>query len=66
MVPKLISVDKNPDKWRRIYHLQLAVRLVFALVGPGYIHPDEHYQNAEVIAGQHTDVAVLLNHYRAS
>ncbi|CCX07121.1 Similar to GPI mannosyltransferase 4; acc. no. Q5BAX7 [Pyronema omphalodes CBS 100304] len=36
--------------WRRAYLLLLAVRLYFAL-SPSYIHPDEHFQGPEVIAG---------------
>ncbi|KAA8910889.1 Alg9-like mannosyltransferase family-domain-containing protein [Sphaerosporella brunnea] len=36
--------------WRRIYLLLLAVRLYFAL-SPSYIHPDEHFQGPEVMAG---------------
>ncbi|KAF8245133.1 hypothetical protein K440DRAFT_604202 [Wilcoxina mikolae CBS 423.85] len=36
--------------WRRVYLLLLAVRLYFAL-SPSYIHPDEHFQGPEVIAG---------------
>ena len=37
--------------WRRVYLLLLAVRLYFALQ-PSYIHPDEHFQGPEVIAGE--------------
>ncbi|KAF8536122.1 Alg9-like mannosyltransferase family-domain-containing protein [Trichophaea hybrida] len=36
--------------WRRVYLLLLAVRLYFAL-SPSYLHPDEHFQGPEVIAG---------------
>ena len=36
--------------WRRTYLLLLLVRLYFALQ-PSYIHPDEHFQGPEVIAG---------------
>ncbi|KAI5790226.1 Alg9-like mannosyltransferase family-domain-containing protein [Geopyxis carbonaria] len=36
--------------WRRVYLFLLAVRLYFALQ-PSYIHPDEHFQGPEVIAG---------------
>ncbi|KAI5365119.1 putative GPI mannosyltransferase [Septoria linicola] len=37
--------------WRRIYLLLVLVRLYFAL-SPSYIHPDEHFQGPEVIAGE--------------
>ena len=36
--------------WRRLYLLLLLVRFYFAL-SPSYIHPDEHFQGVEVIAG---------------
>jgi hypothetical protein len=36
--------------WRRLYLLLVVVRLYFAL-SPSYIHPDEHFQGPEVIAG---------------
>ena len=36
--------------WRRVYFLLVLVRLYFAL-SPSYIHPDEHFQSPEVIAG---------------
>ncbi|KAF2719879.1 glycosyltransferase family 22 protein [Polychaeton citri CBS 116435] len=37
--------------WRRVYLLLALVRLYFAL-SPSYIHPDEHFQGPEVIAGE--------------
>ncbi|CAK1366581.1 unnamed protein product [Cercospora beticola] len=37
--------------WRRIYLLLVLVRLYFAL-SPSYIHPDEHFQGPEIIAGE--------------
>jgi hypothetical protein len=36
--------------WRRTYLLLILVRLYFAL-SPSYLHPDEHFQGPEVIAG---------------
>lgn len=36
--------------WRRAYLLLVLVRLYFALQ-PSYIHPDEHFQGPEVVAG---------------
>ncbi|KAL7276881.1 alpha 1,2 mannosyltransferase [Rhizina undulata] len=36
--------------FRRVYFLLVFVRLYFAL-SPSYIHPDEHFQGPEVIAG---------------
>ncbi|KAI5810155.1 Alg9-like mannosyltransferase family-domain-containing protein [Peziza echinospora] len=36
--------------WRRLYLVLVAVRLYCALA-PSYIHPDEHFQGPEVIAG---------------
>jgi hypothetical protein len=36
--------------WRRLYLFLVVVRLYFAF-SPSYIHPDEHYQGPEVIAG---------------
>lgn len=37
--------------WRRVYLGLLIVRLYFASQ-PSYIHPDEHFQGPEVIAGE--------------
>lgn len=37
--------------WRGAYAFLLFVRLYFALC-PSYIHPDEHFQGPEVIAGK--------------
>lgn len=38
--------------WRRVYlHVVLvSLRLYFAL-SPSYLHPDEHFQGPEIIAG---------------
>ncbi|KAF3085372.1 alpha 1,2 mannosyltransferase [Orbilia oligospora] len=39
--------------WKRRLYLSLALaRLYFALT-PSYIHPDEHFQGPEVVAGEH-------------
>lgn len=38
--------------WRRIYLGLLVVRLYFALC-PSYIHPDEHFQGPEIVAGEY-------------
>ena len=47
--------------WRRLYFILILVRLYFAL-SPSYIHPDEHFQGPEVIAGER-----LQNfHFRSS
>ncbi|KAL4909479.1 hypothetical protein BDW74DRAFT_174682 [Aspergillus multicolor] len=37
--------------WRRTYLLLLLIRVYFAL-SPSYIHPDEHFQGLEVVAGR--------------
>ncbi|PSK46293.1 hypothetical protein B9Z65_5261 [Elsinoe australis] len=37
--------------WRRTYLALVLLRLYFA-VSPSYLHPDEHFQGPEVIAGQ--------------
>ncbi|KAK8213523.1 alpha 1,2 mannosyltransferase [Zalaria obscura] len=37
--------------WRRIYLLLVLLRLYYAL-SPSYLHPDEHFQGPEVIAGR--------------
>ena len=42
---------------RVVYLALLALRLLFALFGTGYIHPDEYFQNGEAVAGADT----LLN-----
>ncbi|KAI0708537.1 Alg9-like mannosyltransferase family-domain-containing protein [Earliella scabrosa] len=37
---------------RVVYLALLALRLLFALFGTGYIHPDEYFQNGEAVAGR--------------
>jgi len=37
--------------YRRVYFLLALVRLYLALQ-PSYLHPDEHFQGPEVIAGK--------------
>ena len=37
-----------------LYWVLAVARVVPALFGMGYIHPDEYFQNGEVMAGQHT------------
>ncbi|KAI5917217.1 Alg9-like mannosyltransferase [Camillea tinctor] len=44
-------MHKCRDMWRRAYLILIAVRLWFAL-SSSYLHPDEHFQGPEVIAGQ--------------
>lgn len=41
--------------WRRVYLFLALVRLYFAL-SPSYIHPDEHFQGPEVIAGMFSTI----------
>ncbi|OCH91187.1 glycosyltransferase family 22 protein [Obba rivulosa] len=36
---------------RLVYSGLLVLRAFFALLGKGYIHPDEHFQNGEIMAG---------------
>ena len=42
--------------WQRnllpIYLGLVFLRVCFALLGTGYIHPDEYFQNGEAIAGK--------------
>ncbi|KAI0598577.1 Alg9-like mannosyltransferase [Biscogniauxia sp. FL1348] len=45
--------------WRRAWLLLIAVRLWFAL-SSSYLHPDEHFQGPEVIAGQIFNYPVRL------
>jgi GPI mannosyltransferase 4 len=40
--------------WRRTYLGLVLLRLYFA-VSPSYLHPDEHFQGPEVIAGSHLE-----------
>ena len=35
----------------RIYAALVVARVIFAFFGTGYIHPDEYFQNGEVVAG---------------
>jgi len=45
--------------WRRTYLLLALVRLYFALC-PSYLHPDEHFQGPEVIAGELSNNLLIL------
>ena len=45
--------------WRRLYFILILVRLYFAL-SPSYIHPDEHFQGPEVIAGEFPPKAPII------
>lgn len=49
--------------WRRLYLVLVLARLYFAL-SPSYIHPDEHFQGPEIIAGrlQQTAAATTFNY----
>lgn len=37
--------------YAKAYRVLVALRIVFAFLGTGYIHPDEYFQNGEVTAG---------------
>ncbi|KZT71263.1 glycosyltransferase family 22 protein [Daedalea quercina L-15889] len=41
---------------KHVYIALLVLRLCFALGGPGYIHPDEHFQNGEIISARQLGV----------
>lgn len=45
-----LALPTHHAMWRRLYLFLLLVRVYFAL-SPSYIHPDEHFQGLEVIAG---------------
>ncbi|KAI0649779.1 Alg9-like mannosyltransferase family-domain-containing protein [Trametes meyenii] len=45
---------------KALYAVLAVVRAVFALFGPGYIHPDEYFQNGEAVAGSILGVNTLL------
>lgn len=45
--------------WRRTYLLLAVLRFFFALY-PSYLHPDEHFQGPEVIAGLHYSISDLF------
>lgn len=54
--------------WRRTYLFLVVLRLYLAL-SPSYIHPDEHFQGPEVIAGLSSCecaslVFLLTSHFR--
>ena len=49
--PPVLQHFHQRIKLKRIYIALLVLRLGFALFGPGYIHPDEHFQNGEIISG---------------
>ena len=47
------------DMWRRLY-LALAVIRLYLALSPSYIHPDEHFQGPEVVAGITSETALLI------
>ena len=50
--------------WRRTYLGLVLLRLYFAL-SPSYLHPDEHFQGPEVIAGElKPPLPIVLDHNR--
>ena len=53
VIPLKLSVIMYTDhrSLRRIYFVLVVLRAWFALFGTGYIHPDEYFQNGEVMAG---------------
>lgn len=54
------------NMWRRLYLLLVVVRLWFAL-SPSYIHPDEHFQGPEIIAGEaHASARCVYNQSRTN
>lgn len=44
--------------WTRLYLLLLLVRIYFAFCA-SYLHPDEHFQGPEVIAGPDSNLELL-------
>ncbi len=46
-------MPRNPGglSLRNVYLGLVLLRLVFAIFGTGYIHPDEYFQNGEASAG---------------
>ncbi len=47
---KQVRPTTDPGMSRRVYLFLVCLRLYFAL-SPSYIHPDEHFQGPEIIAG---------------
>lgn len=45
----MVNFSRSAFRW--IYAALWVIRVLFALYGTGYIHPDEHMQNAEITAG---------------
>ncbi|KAK6330716.1 alpha 1,2 mannosyltransferase [Orbilia javanica] len=39
--------------WKRRLYLSLALARLYFALSPSYIHPDEHFQGPEVVAGEH-------------
>ncbi|KAL7284770.1 hypothetical protein ACG7TL_002077 [Trametes sanguinea] len=48
----MASTGLDSSSPRFLYLGLLAIRVCFAFLGTGYIHPDEYFQNGEVVAGQ--------------
>lgn len=40
------------QSFQKIYAGLLVFRVFFAIFGTGYIHPDEYFQNGEIMAGE--------------
>jgi len=47
-----------PNFLTKTYVGLLIARILFALFGTGYIHPDEHFQNGEITAGSNDTIFI--------
>lgn len=50
LIPFDVKTHRSEKTCEKLYVLLVIVRLLFAL-SPSYLHPDEHFQGPEIIAG---------------
>lgn len=56
---------QSSQSFRRTYAGLLILRACFAILGTGYIHPDEYFQNGEVTAGMLNWVFTAITHFHS-
>ncbi|OSD00990.1 glycosyltransferase family 22 protein [Trametes coccinea BRFM310] len=56
----MASTGLDSSSPRFLYLGLLAIRVCFAFLGTGYIHPDEYFQNGEVVAGNVLGIHSML------
>lgn len=46
--------------YKRILYLMLVLMRIYFALRPSYLHPDEHFQGPEVVAGQYNAPSTVM------